>query len=129
MKRKAPGGALSVAIVDNGESLSESTLAKRPADVRSGRPLKLRPHVVSTACQMVRDGNYLKIACAAAGISGNTLEAWRKRGINGEEPYADFAHQLAQAELSAETHLVKLWHDAAPQDWRAARDLLARCGS
>ena len=95
MKRKARWGTLSVAIVDNGESLSESTLVKPPADVRSGRPLKLKPHVVSTVSQMVREGNYPKIACAAAGISADTLEAWRKSGNNDEEPYADFTRQLA----------------------------------
>ena len=92
---QSPGGALSVAIVDKGQSLSESTHAKPPADVRSGRTLKLEPHVVSTVSQMVREGNYPKIACAAAGISADTLEAWRKRGNNDEEPYADFTRKLA----------------------------------
>jgi hypothetical protein len=33
---------------------------------------------------------------------------------------------LHQAELDCEAALVKKWHDAAPDDWRAARDLLAR---
>lgn len=127
MKRTSPPGILSVALID-GASASEATTEQNPSETsrRTGRPLKLTPHVVKTVCQMVRDGNYLKIACAAAGISADTLEAWRKRGNNGEEPYADFARQLAAAELAAETTLVKIWHDAAPEDWRAARDLLAR---
>jgi hypothetical protein len=43
-----------------------------------------------------------------------------------EQPYADFAAALEQAELDCESALVKKWHDAAPDDWRAARDLLAR---
>ena len=34
--------------------------------------------------------------------------------------------ELEQAELDCESALVKKWHDAAPDDWRAARDLLAR---
>jgi hypothetical protein len=39
---------------------------------------------------------------------------------------ATFLRELQQAELDCESALVKKWHDAAPDDWRAARDLLAR---
>jgi hypothetical protein len=91
-----------------------------------GRPIELTARVQKTVCRMVRAGNYLKVACAAAGISTDALSNWRKKGATGEEPYAAFLGELEQAELDCESALVKKWHDAAPDDWRAARDLLAR---
>ena len=91
-----------------------------------GPPIKLTPSVQKTVCDMVRAGNYLKVACAAAGISADSLSRWRKKGAAGEEPFATFLLELQQAELDCESALVKKWHDAAPDDWRAARDLLAR---
>jgi len=91
-----------------------------------GPPTKLTASVQKTVCRMVRSGNYLKVACAAAGISTDALSNWRKKGAAGEEPYAAFLAELQQAELDCESALVKKWHDAAPDDWRAARDLLAR---
>jgi hypothetical protein len=39
---------------------------------------------------------------------------------------ATFLGELTQAELDYERALVKKWHDAPPEDWRAARDLPAR---
>jgi hypothetical protein len=93
---------------------------------RVGPPIKLTASVQKTICEMVRAGNYLKIACAAAGISADSLSRWRKKGAAGEEPYAAFLRELEHAELDCESALVKKWHDAAPDDWRAARDLLAR---
>ena len=91
-----------------------------------GAPIKLTPAVQKIVCQMVRKGNYLNAACAAAGISADSLSRWRKQGAAGQEPFATFLRELQQAELDCETALVKKWHDAAPDDWRAARDLLAR---
>ena len=93
---------------------------------RRGQPTRLTPSVSKTICDMVRRGNYFTIAAKAAGISTDALNQWRKRGADGEQPYADFAAALEQAELDCESILVEKWHDAAPNDWRAARDLLAR---
>jgi hypothetical protein len=93
---------------------------------KAGKPIKLTPSVQETVCRMVRDGNYFTIACRAAGISLDALARWRKRGAAGEEPFATFLQALEQAELEAETKLVEIWNSQAPEDWRAARDLLAR---
>jgi hypothetical protein len=100
--------------------------AVSPTPGKVGPPIKLTASVQKTVCRMVRAGNYLKVACAAAGISTDALSNWRKKGATGEEPYAAFLGELEQAELDCESALVKKWHDAAPDDWRAARDLLAR---
>jgi hypothetical protein len=98
----------------------------RKAGGKVGRPIALTARVQRTVCRMVSAGNYLNVACSAAGISTDALSVWRKKGAAGEEPYAAFLAELQQAELDCESALVKKWHDAAPDDWRAARDLLAR---
>lgn len=41
-------------------------------------------------------------------------------------PYLQFLEAIRQAEAEAETHLVEVWREQTPQDWKAARDLLAR---
>lgn len=41
-------------------------------------------------------------------------------------PYLQFLEAIRQAEAEAEAHLVEFWQEAAPKDWRACRDLLAR---
>jgi len=108
------------------EQAAPRAVVPEVASRKVGAPSKLTASVQKTICRMVRAGNYLNIACAAAGISTDALSNWRKKGAAGEEPFAAFLAELEQAELDCESALVKKWHDAAPDDWRAARDLLAR---
>jgi hypothetical protein len=119
------GATVDEALAANEPSLTPTVRQKRhPAG--PGRNTALTPAVQATLCDFIRKGNYTTIACKAAGVSPDTLSRWRKRGEQGQEPFAAFERQLEQAELDAETALVEIWRNQAPGDWRAARNLLAR---
>lgn len=71
-------------------------------------------------------GNFLTVAARSAGISMDTLQRWRHLGEEGRQPFASFLVALQEAETDCETRLVQIMYDAAPSDYRAARDMLAR---
>jgi transposase len=45
-----------------------------------GRPTKCSPELTARVCSYVRQGNYVEIAAAAAGVNKSTLYDWLKRG-------------------------------------------------
>lgn len=45
-----------------------------------GRPTKCSPEITARVCSYVRQGNYVEIAAAAAGVNKSTLYDWLKRG-------------------------------------------------
>ncbi len=102
---------------------AEAQPAKRR---RPGHPLKLTPAVQETICNAIRMGNYLVTAAKAAGVSIDSLQRWRRLGEEGTEPFASFLAAVEQADTACETRLVQIMYDAAPQDYRAARDMLMR---
>jgi hypothetical protein len=52
---------------------------------------------------------------------------WSEDGLaRYRAEYADFADQVAEAEGTAELHLVAIVRDAARTNWRAALELLSR---
>lgn len=98
-----------------------------PVPIRKiGRPTKLNPQTQERIVKAISDGNYLQNACALAGISEQTFGDWRRRGENGEEPFLAFLEAVTRAEAIAEDVIISQWRDQIPQDWRAARDFLAR---
>ena len=89
--------------------------------------------------ELVRAGNYYVTACRAAGISERAFYKWKRLGTDelarreqGHDPdpnldeHVQFVQALTRAENESESRLVALWAGAANNDWRAARDLLAR---
>ncbi len=106
--------------------MNEPAEAQPAKHRRPGHPLKLTPAVQETICNAIRMGNYLVTAARAAGVSMDSLQRWRRLGEEGREPFASFLAAVEQAETECETRLVKIMYDAAPQDYRAARDMLAR---
>ena len=105
-----------------------------------GRPHKLTPPIYDLIVGMIRKGNYQSTAAGAAGIDRTTLNRWRKWGKDLEEEYApepppnthphkifyDFGVAITRAQEESEADFVAAWKDHVPDDWRAARDLLAR---
>lgn len=92
-----------------------------------GNPPKLTPERQEKLISFIRDGNYLHIACAAAGISYKTYKVWMRRGIDEPESiYGAFRAEALTARRDCEIDLVKLWRIHAKEDWRAGADLLAR---
>ena len=97
---------------------------------KGGRPkgsgIKLTPETQRTILGAVRAGNFLTVASNLAGIDPDTLAGWIKKGEKGVEPYASFVKEFRRAEIEGEVTLVALWKRAAPEDWRAAKELLAK---
>jgi len=93
---------------------------------RPGQPCKLTPAVQQKVCDAIRMGNFLTVAARAAGISMDTLQRWRHLGEEGRQPFASFIVALQEAETDCETRLVQIMYEAAPTDYRAARDMLQR---
>lgn len=107
---------------------------------RYGRRGALTPELADRIIDLVAAGNYLKVAAQAAGIGQATLSSWLARGREvaaaveetGEEPddndakYLAFLESVTGAQAEAETAAVVAWRKAFPDDWRAARDYLAR---
>ena len=105
------------------------------------RPTKLTPETHAKIVQAIRDGNYLADAARAAGISRDTVHAWKRRGkaertrldadpnatpLESEAAYLAFSDAEQAAEAEATVEIVQAWRSAAMTDWRAAMEWLAR---
>lgn len=92
-----------------------------------GRPSKLTPEVKKRLLDAIRAGNYYEAACQYAGISYATFWRWMQQGENAKSgQYRDFREAIIAAEAEAEVRMVAQWQAQIPDDWRAARDFLAR---
>jgi len=56
------------------------------------------PRVCADILEALREGNYVHIACEAAGIPRKTFYEWMARGRKGEQPFASF-HRDVQAAI------------------------------
>ena len=90
-------------------------------------------------CDSIRAGNYPNTAARAAGIHPATHYRWLRKGkdesesqtagndpVEGADPYLKYYLHIERAKAESEQHAVKTWTDKLPDDWRAARDFLAR---
>lgn len=94
---------------------------------KGGRPSKLTPDVKRRLMEAIRLGNYLYAACAFAGISIQTFHNWMDKGEKAKSgEYLEFFDEVTRAQAEAETRMVTLWQRQIPEDWKAARDFLAR---
>jgi len=94
-----------------------------------GRPTLLTPETAEALVAMLRAGNYLHVACRAAGIARQTFQDWMERGLSEEDADAEYRALRTRVERArAEGHmrLVSLIANAATTDWRAASWLLER---
>jgi transposase len=92
-----------------------------------GRPTKLTPEVQERLCEAIAAGNYYEPACAYAGVAYSTFMHWKTQGETAKSgPYRQFLEAVKEAEAKAEMRMVEQWRSQMPEDWRAARDFLAR---
>jgi hypothetical protein len=91
-----------------------------------GRPPRLTQQISDRICAGISRGLFIVQAARLAGVSPDAIEQWREKGEQGLEPYAGFVKAFEKAELEAEATLTKIWKDAAPEDWRAAKEFLAK---
>lgn len=91
---------------------------------------KLTPEVTDQITRLIRVGNTVEIAAAAAGISRSTFFAWMDRGKKSgasNAPYREFREAVGQARAEAEAVLVgRVSKAAANGSWSAAAWLLER---
>lgn len=73
-----------------------------------GNPSRIgEPDLVQAFLESVAEGNYIETAAEHAGLSKVTVYNWKKRGEDGEEPYAAFVNAMKRAEAHAEREAVK----------------------
>jgi transposase-like protein len=107
--------------------------------VTVGQKPKLTPAVHKKIVDAVRGGNFYRAAAAYAGISETTLHVWIRRGraeqerlddgldaIPLEARYASFQSALVTAEAESQIDAVANWKSMTTEDWRAAKEWLAR---
>jgi hypothetical protein len=85
------------------------------------------PEMIARLCDAMESLGFVGAACARAGISRATVDEWVQRGKDGQEPFAAFADQWAQARARANATLLEHVRGAsAGGDWKAAAWLLER---
>lgn len=93
----------------------------------AGRNTKLTPELQERLCSAISAGNYYEAACSYAGIDYTTFWGWMKRGEKaGKGVFFDFFKAIQKAQADSEVSIVANWKKQIPEDWKAARDFLAR---
>lgn len=90
------------------------------------KPLKLTPALQAAICKLIRVGVHPRTACAAEGIHRATYYEWRKRGEEGEEPFAAFLDATNCALAAVHGELEQGLVIASRADWRAGAWLLSK---
>lgn len=89
--------------------------------------MKLTEEVIEEMCKLIKEGNYVKTACAKVGISYPVHYRWIHKGRNGVAPiYVQYMRRIQQAEAEMEARIVKSWTDQVNFDWHAAKEFLGR---
>lgn len=107
----------------------------------SGRKSKLTPEIKDEFVRLISSGVYMRQACEFIGVAEQTVYNWMARGSNEllrlennpkskvskkEEPFVEFFQAVKKADTQAEIRAVTYWQAAIKDDWRAAREFLAR---
>jgi transposase-like protein len=99
---------------------------------RSGQSPKLTPEVKDQIVQLLRTGNYVKTAAAAAGVSERSYRNWMQLGDpEGTAPeraiYRAFREEVEVAIAEGEAVMVRVvMSEAANRNWQAAAWFLER---
>lgn len=68
-----------------------------PEVQKRGRPTRFTPKLGQRICARVAKVGFEAVAAELVGVHRHTLRHWRERGEKGEEPFAEFAAELAAA--------------------------------
>ncbi len=92
-----------------------------------GRPTKLTPELQAKILDLIRAGNYRKIASGACGVRDRTFCTWMRLGKNAKTGiHRDFFLSVLRAEKDAETIMVAKLVAGADKDPKAALAYLER---
>jgi hypothetical protein len=71
-----------------------------------GRPTKLTEELTAQVVETIKRSNHPETAALACGISRASYYDWKRKGENGEEPYASFWTEVTRAIAASEVQLV-----------------------
>jgi transposase len=96
-----------------------------------GRKVALTVEVADRIVQLLRAGNYVETAVAAAGIGRATFYEWLERGVpegsaQADAPFRAFRERVDRAKAEGEARNVALIVKAAATNWHAAAWMLER---
>lgn len=94
----------------------------------NGRKSVLDQELIARIAQMIRAGNYVEVACAAAGVSRQTFYNWLAEGEADKAApiYKEFRDRIDAARAEGEARNVALIAKAAAASWQAAAWMLER---
>lgn len=98
---------------------------------RRGRAEVVDETVTSQLEQLLRAGNYVEVACRAAGVRRQRFYEWLELGDPADtdpaaEPYRAFRARIDRARAEGEARNVAIIAQAAANSWQAAAWLLER---
>jgi hypothetical protein len=99
------------------------------------RPYALTVDVQGQIVASLREGNYVSVACRAAGTTYDTFRHWERRWEDGDpvaQQFADFFMASRKAQALAETEALRRVREGAPgwqgSAWYLERRFSARWG-
>jgi len=90
----------------------------------TGRVTKCTPKIIKDLCEALKKCPHLQTAALAVGLSRHSLYEWKKRGENGEQPFARFLEEVERTIAERQIELVQ--DIATDPDWRAKLAILER---
>jgi len=94
---------------------------------KGGRPSVMTPQVRERIIELVRKGNYRKVAAMVAGVSERVVSEWMTEGErNPDSEQGEFARSILEAEGTAETVMSAVVWEAGKVDPDHAWKWLAR---
>jgi hypothetical protein len=89
-----------------------------------GRPIECTEAMAVEVCSWLAKGCSIKATCKIVGIPQETFFNWRKRGADGEEPFASFSERVTRA--IGDGLAGRVSNIAGAGDWRADAWMLER---
>jgi len=83
------------------------------------KPYKMTEEKIQNILKHLEDGLTLKDSCDLENVSDESFRKWKKENVNSEI-------LIKQAELRRKSEKLKIIHEAATTDWRAAAWYLER---
>jgi hypothetical protein len=105
------------------------------------RNSKLTPELQEELLKLIGAGAYIRQACEFVGISEASVYLWISRGSKEilrmetdakakpsakEKAYVEFYYAFKKAENASEMRAIAIWQQTMSDDWRAAKEFLAR---
>lgn len=90
----------------------------------TGRPTDCTPERIAKFEEALRDGFSVTAAGQVIGVSKTSVMEWLRRGRDGEQPFAEFAHRTQMAKQEAQRGLEAVVLTAARKDPKIAMAIL-----